>query len=90
MLKGVNRQIVDIPQPESAFFERAIFFIKPEYVNVTESRLRAKADEMVKAVCDPPKAHGRIKNRKVAKILHLAASAASGAAITLIAQYFIG
>lgn len=86
MLKGVNRQVVDIPQPESAYFERAIFFVKPEYAGMSESRLRAKADEMVKNVCAPPASARTERMSKTAKILRLLISAAAGAGVTLAAE----
>ncbi len=86
MIKGVSRQIVDIPQPESAFFERAIFFVKPEYASFNESKLRARANEMVKDAADPPLPQTGAKRKKVAKFLHLVLCAAAGSALTLTVQ----
>jgi hypothetical protein len=34
MLKGVNKLIIEVSNPESDFFERAIFFVKPEKSNL--------------------------------------------------------
>ena len=55
MIKGVNRQIVDIPQPESAYFERAIFFVKPEYADTDEKKLRAAAQHVLPQTAKVPK-----------------------------------
>lgn len=86
MLKGVNRQIVDIPQPESAYFERAIFFVKPECASVSESKLRKKADEMAKSTACPPDSKKRRKSPVIANILLLVSGAGAGAFLTLLLE----
>lgn len=85
MLKGVNKQIVDIPQPESAYFERAIFFVKPECSGVSESKLRAKADEMVSLAAVPKKKSHEKPRKKIADFLHYLISAGIGAGVTALA-----
>lgn len=86
MIKGVNRQIVDIPQPESAYFERAIFFVKPECASLSEAKLRKKADEMAKNTAALPKSKAPREKSKIANILSLVLSAAAGAGLTLLAE----
>ncbi len=44
MIKGVNKQVVDVTEPDSAYFERVLFFVKPEFSGLGESVLRRKAD----------------------------------------------
>ncbi len=44
MIKGVNKQVVDVTEPDSAYFERVLFFVKPEFSGLGESALRRKAD----------------------------------------------
>ena len=31
MIKGVNKQVLEINETQNGFFEKAIFFVKPEY-----------------------------------------------------------
>ena len=62
MLKGVNRQVVEISQPESAYFERVLFFVKPEFSSVAEGKLKSKADELIRDASSPPAE--KIKNGK--------------------------
>lgn len=30
MLKGVNHKVIEVPQPDSLYFERAVFYLRPE------------------------------------------------------------
>ena len=54
MLKGVNRQVVEILQPESAYFEKVIFFVKPEFSHTGEMKLKSSADALIKKAAPPP------------------------------------
>ena len=47
MIKGVNKQVVDVTEPDSAYFERVLFFVKPEFSGLGESALRHKADQLL-------------------------------------------
>ena len=31
MIKGVNRQVIEITQTKCEYFEKVLFFVKPEY-----------------------------------------------------------
>ena len=86
MLKGVNRQIVDVPQPESAYFERAIFFVKPQYADADEGKLKATADELVKKAGGVPGSRRSVRRVKLVKILSCALSALAGAGLMLLLQ----
>ena len=48
MIKGVNKQVVDVTEPDSAYFERVLFFVKPEFIGLGESALRRKADLLLR------------------------------------------
>ena len=43
MLKGVNKQVVEVVEVDNEFFERAILFIKPEQQQHGEEALRRLA-----------------------------------------------
>ena len=81
MLKGVNRQVVEIAHPESVYFEKVLFFVKPEFSRVSESKIKDKADELIREAADPPVGKNRFKEKgRMKQFLKLAAAAAMGAA----------
>ena len=44
MIKGVNKQVLEITETQNGFFEKAIFFVKPEYSGMSEGKLRESAN----------------------------------------------
>ena len=51
-MRGVNKLILEIKNPESEYFERAILFLKPESVSCTQSELNKSADRLLRAVME--------------------------------------
>ena len=43
MIKGVNRQVLEVHETGTKYFEKALFFVKPEYSTLGERRLNEKA-----------------------------------------------
>ena len=43
MIKGVNRQVVEVSETDCDYFERILFFVKPEYASVSEGKIRERA-----------------------------------------------
>ena len=43
MIKGVNRQVIEITQTKCEYFEKVLFFVKPEYAATSEGTLRERA-----------------------------------------------
>jgi hypothetical protein len=85
MLKGVNKLIIEVSNPESDFFERAIFFVKPEKselitrdVNRNVQSIMGKAETASKT--------GRLRTKKAASkkytLLKFAGAMGLGAIIT--------
>ena len=54
MLKGVNKQVLEIAQTENGFFEKAIFFVKPEYSGMSEGKLKESAQMELAKAGKPP------------------------------------
>lgn len=81
MIKGVNRQVLEIAQPECAYFERVLFFVKPEYSSVSENKLKDKADMLIKSSSAPPfgKKSAGVSSR-VRHLLQMLLAALAGAA----------
>ena len=43
MIKGVNRQVVEVNDTENEYFEKIMFFVKPEYSGISEGKIRERA-----------------------------------------------
>ncbi len=54
MIKGVNKQVLEIVETQNGFFEKAIFFVKPEYTGMSEGRLRESAKKEIENAGKPP------------------------------------
>lgn len=80
MIKGVNRQVVEITQTRCEYFERVLFFIKPEYSAVSEGDLRERATMIAQSAGMPPAA--RLRKSRVRLALSMGAAACGGAAVS--------
>ena len=54
MIKGVNKQVLEITETQNGFFEKAIFFVKPEYSGMSEGKLRESARKEIETAGKPP------------------------------------
>ena len=77
MIKGVNRQVVEISQTQCEYFEKVLFFIKPEYSAVSEGDLRERAGIIAQNAGMPPAS--RIRRSRLRFALSMSAAACSGA-----------
>lgn len=55
MIKGINKQILEVTNTESPYFEKIIFFVRPQSQQVSESKLKAEAEKISKKLQKPPK-----------------------------------
>ncbi|MCD7871995.1 MAG: hypothetical protein LUG21_01560, partial [Clostridiales bacterium] len=55
MIKGVNKQVLEVTNTENPYFEKIIFFVKPEYVNCDREKLKSEAHRFAKNAAKPPK-----------------------------------
>ncbi len=78
MIKGVNRQVVEITQTDCEYFERILYFVKPEYAAVGEGKLRERAGLMSNKGTPPP---SKLRRNKWVTAAKIAAAAATGALI---------
>ncbi len=82
MVKGVNRQVLEIHETGCEYFEKALFFVKPEFSGENENKLKSKATiSAFKTVTVPKTRKQKIKGR-VLYFLEMAASAGVGAILT--------
>lgn len=78
MIKGVNRQVVEITQTDCEYFERILYFVKPEFASISEGKLRERAGLMSSAGFPPPT---KLRRRRWLMVLKLAAAACAGALV---------
>lgn len=45
MLKGVNKQIIEINNTGNDYFERVLFFVRPEYCSLPQRKLETGAQD---------------------------------------------
>ena len=88
MLKGVNRQVVEVSQPESAYFERVLFFVKPEFYGLGEAKLKSKADLLLRDSSQPPEIRTKKSKKSKGDIIKFLLSASAGAAVAGIVSAF--
>lgn len=81
MIKGVNKQVLEINETQNSFFEKAIFFVKPEYSGLSEGRLKEKATKEMNNICHLPeltKAGTRNHTSLFCKALYFVAGLVAG------------
>lgn len=81
MIKGVNRQVVEVSQPESAYFERVLFFVKPEFYGLGEAKLKSKADALLKESSVPAATRSKKPKKSKGDMIKFLLSASVGAAV---------
>ena len=52
MIKGVNKQIIEINDPENKYFEKAVLYIRPEYADVPRGKICHSAKELVNGMSE--------------------------------------
>ena len=67
MIKGINKQVLEVLEPSNDYFEKALFFVKPEYSGYSENKLKELAQNELKSVIKPPlqKSTKNFKNIKL-------------------------
>lgn len=88
MIKGVNKQVLEITNTENPYFERIIFFVKPEYTSEDRAKIKKEAESLACSAGKPP------KSRKTKKEIRYIITQAvlclgAGAAITFLLNFLI-
>lgn len=78
MVKGVNKLIVEVSNPGGDYFEKAIFFVKPQMKDTPIKELNKNADALIAA------ADRRKKTGGVPAGIAFAGAAGFGAAVAAI------
>lgn len=79
MVRGVNKNVIEISDTGNDCFERAILFVRPDSADCDADSLRRRATSYLSGIRANPRLFSR---GKLASAVKLLASAAGGAAIT--------
>lgn len=81
MIKGVNRKVVEVSESECEYFEKIMFFVKPEYAGISEGKIRERASLIAnkQAILPPTK----LKKSRVLELFKISIAAILGAAIAI-------
>lgn len=71
MIKGINKQVLEIIETNNGYFEKALFFVKPEFSGYSEGKLRELAQAEMKSTIRPPKQKQMARKDKTKTILAL-------------------
>ncbi len=63
MIKGINKQILEVTNTESPYFEKIIFFVRPEGQQLSEQKLKIEAEKFSSTTQKPPRARKSVKDR---------------------------
>jgi hypothetical protein len=66
MIKGVNKQILEVTNTENPYFDKIIFFVKPEYKNTDRKKIEKEAEALASTTQKPPKI--KIPKKRIFKI----------------------
>lgn len=83
MIKGINKQILEVTNTDSPYFEKIIFFVRPSSTPIGEKKLESEAQKIASQIKKPP------KERKTAKqiargTVYLLLGLGAGCALTFI------
>ncbi len=81
MIKGINRQLIEITDVGSEYYERALLIVRPEYCDIQNAELEKEAKKILKNVGTPSISRKRQKVFQL--ILKLSCAAAIGAGIAV-------
>lgn len=62
MIKGVNKQILEVTNTDSPYFEKIIFFVRPESQKLDEQKLHSEAVKLSKIKTKPPRNRRSIRS----------------------------
>lgn len=73
---------MEITKPSCEYFERVIFFVKPEFSSVSEGTLRERASTIASDAGAPPPS--KLKKDRLLLVTRMICAAMVGAAVTIL------
>lgn len=88
MIKGVNHQVVEVNDTACEYFERIIFFVKPEYSFVSEGKIRERAGKIANSTTLPPPSK-KSRRARIMDIVKIGVASLVGAAVCAVVLRFV-
>ena len=88
MIKGVNKQILEVTNPENPYFEKIIFFVKAEHGDTDREKLKKEAEALSLTAKIPPKIKLQ-KKQIIGFVIKSLLFTCAGLAISFIINTFI-
>ena len=85
MIKGVNKKVLEINNPQSIYFEKAVLYLKPNMNCIPEKLVRREADELIRSIS--PKPHKCVIYIKLLVAIAIAFSSVSLTLLLLITKF---
>lgn len=63
MIKGINKQILEVTNTNSPYFEKIIFFVRPEGQKLSEQKLKSEAEKISATTQKPPRAKKSVRDK---------------------------
>ncbi len=83
MIKGVNKKVIEISRPDSAYFERAVLYLRPDVAEVPLQAAQTEVDAYFEA------AAGRRRRHKLQAWLVFLSGMGTSAAVCTLVYLFI-
>jgi len=83
MIRGINRQIIEVCDTGNQYFERALLFVRPEYASVDHKMLKAQAQNIIRGYI-PPYRRQKPQQKKRDAVLVCGILAVAAVAVVLI------
>ncbi|MBR5437494.1 MAG: hypothetical protein IKV21_01115 [Clostridia bacterium] len=87
MIKGVNRQVVEVNETDCDYFERILFFVKPEYACISEGKIRERAGIIAGRTDKAPPT--KIRANRTTAVLKIILAALGGMVAGMIISHLI-
>ncbi|MBR0413222.1 MAG: hypothetical protein IJI47_06625 [Eubacterium sp.] len=83
MIKGINRQILEVTNPESPYFDKILFFVSSDGATAGEEKLHGEAQSIARQIKKPPK-NKRTKKEVFLTALYIACGIGAGTVMTFV------
>ena len=84
MIRGINKHIIEVCEPESIYFEKAILFIRPDMEFCSDDELYKHAKSILASLSDPCGLVRRKKTKRISNLVKTGLCILSGCAATLV------
>lgn len=89
MIKGINRQVLEVNNTENEYFEKVVFYVKPEHSSTADDKLNYEASMYAKGSGKPPKMKRKKKEKIIVAVEFLGTFLLGGGCTALLMNIFM-